>query len=269
MVEISFPMILILGLGWIVSIIILILTILLIKLTPAWTFLKANLGRKAVVFIKNRSGLGDFRAAKVTNYGCLSVEGHGIVVLSENSKTLDRKSKVPIFNSFSEFGATLSHHYEPTIENLRKKGYKIDNFEDLRHLIYLSTSEEYASAYLSRMKKEEDVEKTRKLIEAIKKEKIEIKPFKTYGINELGHMFPFNMSSVYMEEAITAETIIANKKDKRQMQMYVTFGIVALLVLVGAAIAYKMITGGGQPEVVVKVLETGVQQAVQNTSVSM
>ena len=97
-----------LGAGWIIALIILVLILFLHWKTPAMTIFRAFLGRKAIVWVKDRAGMSDFRTAKILNHGVLDVDKLGLVLMEETSKTIDKKSKVPVFRVFSEYAVSLS-----------------------------------------------------------------------------------------------------------------------------------------------------------------
>lgn len=265
-IPVTFAMFMTLGFGWIFMLILGVLTLGIFYFTPAWVFLKASIFRKAVVFLKQKSGLGRFVVGNMSSYGTIFIKGYGGIIQTEESKTFDRKSKVPFFTAFSEFAATLPNHYEPILNEMKKAGFKIKDFRDYSNLIRLSNDKKYADEWIEKLD-EDKVAEGKAIIAKLKSLKIQIKPLATYGVSELSKMFPYNYSPVYIDSLITEEV---NKQIKRyglQSQRWIMIGIAVMVMFIGAAIAWKMVQNGQNPTpTVVRVVETGVQTIAANTS---
>ena len=261
-----------LGFGWIIALIIIVMILFLHWKTPAMTFLRAFLGRKALVWVKDRAGMSDFRTAKILNHGVLDTKNLGLVLMEETSKTIDKKSKVPIFRVFSEYSVSLSDNYEAILTELRGMGFAVNSFSDYKNLIRLYNDKAYLEEYCKeKFNLETDKIKFRDKIKELKE--IKLKPYKTYNINELGYMFPFNVSPVYVDATITEEISRRTKKSAQNKQLMAGGAIFFVIVLVGLALAYKLASGGGtdpqEIKVVVDVVQSGMETAVNNASVIM
>lgn len=232
--------------------------IFILKFTPAMVFLRASLGRQGILFKKNKAGVGEFVCGKI-RHGLMHIKNGGAFILTENSKVMDKKSKTPVFTAFSEYAATIPYYYEETIDQLRKKGYKINDYRDYYNLVMLS-NREYAQDWLNSIKNEKKKIEARILIDKAKNEKIEIKPFFSIGLNELSYMFPNNLSPIYIDAITQEEVNMRMRKEEMSKKILIYIGLAALIALIGAAIAWKMIKSP-QPEVIVKMVQTGVETA--------
>jgi len=257
-----------LGAGWLIALIIFVLMLFMGWKTPAWTIFRAFLGRKAIVWVKDRAGMSDFRTAKILDHGVLEVDKLGLVLMEETSKTIDKKSKVPIFRVFSEYAVSLSDNYEAILKELREKGFAVNKFKDYEELIKLGSDDAYLSKYCKEnFNSELERINFKNKIKQIKE--IQLKPYKTYNINELGYMFPFNISPVYVDATITEEINRRTKKGLQQKKIMAGAFIIGVIILIGAAVAYKLATGGSQPQdvhVVIDLAKYGIQEATKNAS---
>jgi hypothetical protein len=268
-INISLGWVIFLAIGWLFVLIFIVFLAFLLKLTPAMTFLKASLGRKAVVFLKSRGAMGKFVLGRPTNYGTVNIQDYGPIRLTEDSRITEYKSKAAVYTCFSEFGATLPQDYEAIIQTMRKEGLKVNNFLDYEHYHMLATHKQYQEDYVNQFKNEELKKEAQELIKKVKELKIKVYPIKVYNISDLGNMFPYNINPVFIEGAIIEEV---NKKMRAMnvsRTMWITIAIVIMLILIGVGFGYKMLTGG-QQEVIIKTIQTGVETVKTNmTGLSM
>lgn len=270
-ISISLGWIVFLAIGWINVLICIVFLIFLVKLTPAMTFLKASMARKAVVFLKGRSGMGKFVLGRPTTYGTVNIKGHGPLMQTADSRVLEVKSKAAIYTAFTEFGATLPQDYEPIISEMKKGGFKINNFLDYNHYYMLASNQKYAEEYVGAFKKDDKKKEAEALIKKCKEFKINIYPVKSYNVHELGSMFPYNMNPVFIEGAIVEETTKRMNSARTSNQTMITAAIAIMLILVGIGFGYKMLTSGDDVpvEVIVRTVQTGVEAVKMNASLMM
>lgn len=92
--------------------------------TPALTFLKAKMSRSSVIYEINRAQGGRFLIGKHKSQGIAEVKDVGPFLLSENSHTIERKSRIALFFAFGEFAATLPVRWVYVLNKLREKAIK-------------------------------------------------------------------------------------------------------------------------------------------------
>jgi len=230
--------------GWLFFIILLVLYIFIMVKTPAWTFFIANLSGKPIIRAITPTGSGTFRRVKKIDAGCGDIP-EGTFKLMENSYTRDTKSKVPIFDAFTTHGTTVNKQFAAIVEELRLKGFVINNFKQYEQLVGIASNKEDGDKYINSFTKEEEKERAIKLVETLRdpKFRIDIKTFKSYRMHELSNMFPFNLSPTFIREKAIAynQRVVAKMGQKKD---WMVLGVVAMIVIIGAALAYKFISGG-------------------------
>ncbi len=215
---------------YIAAILILIL-VLVGFMTPAIVFLKAKFTRGSLIYTVNRGQMGQFLIAKTKFQGIADVPKVGPFIITENSHTIELKSKTPFYFAFGEFAATLPLEYATIVEQLREKGTKITNIEDLAKLVGLEF---------------DDTKKTWKATkEGALKDKDgyalseQITPYKTIQLHNLAYMFPFNITPALVESKIQhmigLKQAMFNKLTPQTVIMFV-------MVLMGAALAAMIVS---------------------------
>lgn len=256
-------------LGWVVATVTGLLAFAFLKVTPAKIFLKAWLKKKPIAWVRYRTGIGEFRIGDDSDPGSMDVKGIGTVMLTENSYVREKCSGAAVFDTFSEYGTTISKEYSPIIHELKEKGFKINNFEDYKALVQLTQDEDYAAKYVEGMPSDEEKEEARKKIAELKELKIEIKPYKTYRVHELAYMFPNNISPVYVDAKVTNAVNRRMMKMRMDQKMWIYIGFGALLIVLAIVIVFKVIKQP-EPQVIIKTIETGVvaaQTAASNMTI--
>lgn len=114
--------------------------------TPALIFLKAKLKKSSVIYLVNRAQGGRFLVAKHQSEGIADVKKVGPFIMTENSHTIEHKSRVGLFFAFGEFAATLPLKWVYVLNKVRQKaineGKPIVNIENLGEKIGLKFDEE-------------------------------------------------------------------------------------------------------------------------------
>lgn len=266
--SISFFPFLALCFGWIFFLISVIIAIVVIKMSHAWKFFKARFGKYAMIRVKDRSGVSDFVLAKKSGIveGTLELVKGGHISVDPGSKTVDRGTKVLMYDMFGEFASTIPPEYQAIITELKEKGYAINKFDDYRHLIMLASDEVYAEKFIGLQKTEEEKKAARDLQAKLKKDKVTILPYKQYNINELQHMFPFYMSPVYIDAISTAEANRKLKKAGDQLKVAMGWAIVFIMIVVGGAVAWNILGKADVCEPIVQVVRVGIENASQSGS---
>lgn len=178
--------------------------------TPAMPFIGAFLTGKSLVYSVGKDKVGYFKAMK-RQYGSGVVKKSGIYELTENSHTLEGKTKIPIYFAFEKFGATMKLEYPAIIQELRQQGYAISTIEDVQQLIQDI-----------KLGKRDQVQ-------------INIKPYKTYNITDLENMFPLNLSPEFIDAQVQGELA---KYSKLMKQTPLMLGMIAVLIVIAAVAIY-------------------------------
>lgn len=185
-----------------------LLLILVFIKTPAMPFLMASLLKKKIMYIIGKDKSGVFRTF-TSRFGSGVVKGEGLFNLTENSHTLEQKTKTPIYFSFRDCGATQDLVYPAMLQELREH-FNLNNVDDLQNLI-------------DTVKQGVD-----------KKFDISIQPYKTYSIADMENMFPFNLDPTFIDSQVQGELTRALKL-KNATPMIIT-GLVALFIAGGLAV---------------------------------
>lgn len=186
-----------------------VILFLVIFKTPALTFLKANFLRRPVMYIMGKDHLGIFKVFRPQNGGAI-IPGIGVFKLTENSHTLEYKTKTPIYLSFRDLSATLLPEFPAIIQEVREKGIIINNITDIESII---------EKIKTNIKKPFDVK---------------IESFKTYRFHDLENMFPFNLDPSFIDATVQCE-ISKGLKQIKNMPM-ITSTIFVLLIVAAVAI---------------------------------
>lgn len=230
--------------GWAMAVIFFLLFFACMKLTPAKAFIKAWFSKGCVFWVKNKAGIGQFKNGKMNKAGFVEIKGIGPVMITENSQVREDCSGRPVFDMFSEFGATISMEYGPIIQELREKGLIVNNYGDYEHYVKLSSEPKYIDSYLI-MHKDiiDDFPAARKDLVELKKRldgmKLELRLNKTYSFHQLAHMFPSNFTSIYVE-AQTEEAALQAKKQALRNINFTTVAMGVLIIVVALIIFLKV-----------------------------
>ena len=229
--------------GWIVAVIAGLLVVFIKMWTPGFTFLKAKLKKQQIVWAKDKSGIGRFLLGKITTPGTIDIKDIGPVMITEGSQVLDDNSKTMIFEVFAEYGTTTPREYSAIVQELREKGWTINTYQDYQHILKLVNDAEYRSEYLANLM-EKDREEMKERIEQLRREGVKLIPWKTYNTHTLQYMFPNNINPIYVQVKADALAQIKARRDKLKSALLISVGIAALLIFLGAAIAWRMVNSG-------------------------
>lgn len=180
--------------------------------TPAMTFISASIFKRNIMYLVGKDRSGEFKTFK-RKFGGAHIKKEGIYSLTENSHTLENKSKVPIYHAFRDMAATLDLQYPAIIQDIREKGIKITNIDDLTNLI-----ENIKKGVMSNIQ-------------------INVKPLKTFPLHDLQNMFPYNLDPTFIDAQVQGEL---NKFSKIMGAAPLAIGAI-LTLLVVAAIAVFII----------------------------
>ncbi len=231
---------------FVIAAILLVLLLLVGFFTPAIVFLKAKFQKASLIYSVNRGQVGKFLIASNKYQGIADVKGVGPYIVTENSNTLESKSKTSFYFAFGEFGATLPLEFAQIVQYLRDQNKKVSNITDLAEMAGM----EFDNKTKAWVKIPEDklTEEQRKKIEEID---IAIRPYKTINLSNLAYMFPFNITPALMESK--TQHMIGLKMsmfNKMNMQYVLMFIMILMGVTLAAVIAFKFLKSGDTTGVV-------------------
>jgi len=226
-----------------------IMLVFIIWKTPALIFLKASLLKSPIMYIIGKDHMGVFKTFRPKN-GAGSIKGVGLFHLTENSHTLEAGAKIPIYFAFRDLAATLLPEYPAIVQEIREKGFLVNNLEDIED-------------YIKRIK-----------AGTLDNYPIKIQPYKTYKFHDLANMFPFNLDPTFIESTVQCEVA----KFTRMMKMGpLAIGTIVVIILVIALAvfiierAYKGNIGIGECKELCQaggqVVKTAVTSAVNTAAV--
>jgi len=185
-----------------------LMMVFLLWKTPAIPFLGAFLTKNPLIYLMGKDKLGEFRLLK-RKHGSAVVRKVGIFNMTENSHTLEAKTKTPLYFAFRDFASTLQLDYPSILQELKERGYKLTNIDDVTNLI-------------KSMKGSDMVVD------------VNIKPFKTYKLHDLDNMFPYNLDPTFIDAQVQGEL---NKFSKlTRATPTIIGGLVVLILVVGLAV---------------------------------
>lgn len=192
-----------------------VLLFLIIFKTPAMTFLMANFLKRPVMYIMGKDHLGIFKHFK-PNKGSATISGVGIFKLTENSHTLEYKTKTPIYLAFRDLGATLLPEFPAIIQEVRGQGKILNTIEDIEKLI-VDIKGGFAKPF-----------------------DVKTESFKTYRFHDLENMFPFNLDPSFIDATVQYEIT----KGLKQMKSAPMVMMTVVILIVVAAVAVFIIQMG-------------------------
>lgn len=148
--------------------------------TPLLTFAKAVLSGNPLFIMLSNTGFYNLKIGKKPKFQASYIKKIGPVFLSPNSGLIERGSKIQTFFIFGEMGATIPPEYPAILETAREKGLKVRNFDDYKDI---AENEELP---------------------------INIPLYKTFKVNGLKDMFPYDMSSAFLDSIIESEKQAGN-----------------------------------------------------------
>ena len=208
--------------------------------TPALVFLKAKFKKASLVYSVNRGQIGKFLIASNKFQGIADCKGVGHYIITENSNTLESKSKTPFYFAFGEFAATLPLEFAQIIQYLRDKDKKVSNITDLAEMAGMKFNETKKS--WEKIPEDKLTEEQKQKIEDIE---IAIQPYKTINLSNLAYMFPFNITPALMESK--TQHMIGLKMsmfNKMNMQYVLMFIMILMGVTLASVIAFKFLKSG-------------------------
>lgn len=203
-------------------------------MTPAMIFLKAKIKKLSLIYSVNRGQVGKFLIASGKFQGIADVKGVGPFIITENSHTIEQKTKIPFYFAFGEFAATLPLTYASLIQGLRDRGEKVVNIDDLAELSGMEFDD--------KKKVWKGKDKSQKQIDYLTEE---IKPYKTIKLHEMAFMFPFNITPALVESKI--QHMIGLKQamfNKMTPQFVMMFIMIMMGATLAAVIAFKFLQSG-------------------------
>lgn len=124
---------------------VIIILFLIAFFTPALIFLKAKLSKSSVIYLVNRAQQGRFVVGKHYAEGITEAKKVGPFIMTENSHTIELKSRTALFLAFGEFAATLPLKWVYVLNKLRERALKekkpITNVDDIAKKIGLKFDE--------------------------------------------------------------------------------------------------------------------------------
>lgn len=177
--------------------------------TPAMTFLSASMFGKRVMYIIGKDHIGQWATFKVV-HGAAKLGKHGIYNVTENSHTLDAKSKIPIYFAFRDMAATMFPEYPAFVQEVRETGVLLNNLDDCDRLlaeIYKGLSGDFP---------------------------VNVRSFKTYRFHDLANMYPYNLDPSFIDATVQSEISKGLKTIK--MTPAIVTGVAILIIV--AAVAF-------------------------------
>ena len=225
---------------FVIAALLLVMLLLVGFFTPALIFLKAKFKKASLVYSVDRGHVGKFLVASNKFQGIADCKGVGPYIITENSNTLESKSKTPFFFAFGEFAATLPLEFAQIVQYLRDTGKRVSNISDLAEMAGLKFNE--TSKAWEKIPEDKLTEEQKKKIDDIK---VAIEPYKTINLSNLAYMFPFNITPALMESK--TQHMIGLKMsmfNKMNMQYVLMFIMVLMGVTLAAVIAFKFLQSG-------------------------
>lgn len=205
--------------------------------TPAMIFLKAKFKKASLIYSVNRGQIGEFLIATGKFQGIADVKKVGPYIITENSHTLEKKSKIPFYFAFGEFASTLPLSFAALVQNLREDGRKITNVTDLAKLAGLEFDNQ---TKVWKATNEKDL--TEKQKETINEE---IRPYQTIKLHDLAYMFPFNITPALVESKIQHMLGLKQQMFNKMTPQFVMMFIMILMgATLAAVIAFKFLQTG-------------------------
>lgn len=226
---------------FVIAALLLVILLLVGFFTPALIFLKAKFKKgAALVYSVNRGQVGKFLVASNKFQGIADCKGVGPYIITENSNTLESKSKTPFYFAFGEFAATLPLEFAQIIQYLRDTGKKVSNITDLAEMAGMKFNE--TNKAWEKIPEDKLTAEQKQKIEDIE---IAIQPYKTINLSNLAYMFPFNITPALMESK--TQHMIGLKMsmfNKMNMQYVLMFIMILMGVTLAAVIAFKFLQSG-------------------------
>ncbi len=225
---------------FVIAALLLVIILLVGFFTPALIFLKAKFQKASLVYSVNRGQVGKFLVASNKFQGIADCKGVGPYIITENSNTLESKSKTPFYFAFGEFAATLPLEFAQIVQYLRDEGKKVSNISDLAAMAGMEFD-----ATDKAWKKIPDGKLTEEQKKKIEDLEVAIQPYKTINLSNLAYMFPFNITPALMESK--TQHMIGLKMsmfNKMNMQYVLMFIMILMGVTLAAVIAFKFLKSG-------------------------
>ena len=205
--------------------------------TPAMIFLKAKFKKASLIYSVNRGQIGEFLIASGKFQGIADVKKVGPYIITENSHTLEKKSKIPFYFAFAEFASTLPLNFASLVQKLRERGLKITNVSDLAKLAGLKFDNETKV-----WKSIDEKDFTQKQEDIINEE---ITPYQTIKLHDLAYMFPFNITPALVESKIQHMLGLKQQMFNKMTPQFVMMFIMILMgATLAAVIAFKFLQTG-------------------------
>lgn len=240
---------------FIVAGLLLLILFLTAFMTPALIFLKAKLTKADIIYSVNRGQGGRFLIAQTKFQGIADVKGVGPFIISENSHTVEKKSKMQMYFAFGEFAATLPIEFAQVVQYLRDTKHKINHIEDLADIIGMKF--DIVKKTWDKIPEDKLTEDQKKKIDELE---VEITPYKTIKIHEMANMFPFNITPALVESK--TQHMIALKMsmfNKMTPQLVMMFIMILMGSTLAAVIAFKFLQSGdvsSAPTIIERVVQT-------------
>lgn len=262
-VMFTLPEVIGLSIGWIFTLFLGFILVLVFKFTPARVFLVGWMRKMPVFAVLYKHGVGEYMVGKPSDSGSAEIRKLGPVKMTEGSHFLEQKSKVPVFTLFAEFAYTLQKEYPAVIQELKEMGFRINNFEDYYHLTKLASDKSYQKEILDSIQDTDEKQMMMGKIQALEGLDIVIKPHKTYQLHNLGMMFPNNISPDFVRAKVINAVTRKVKQLGTQKQLLITGAIAFFIIVIGAIMLFKFFK---TPEVnaVCQCGYAGIKSAAQN-----
>jgi hypothetical protein len=203
--------------GWLAAISIpSIFLIIFILTTPAWSFFVARMKKKIILIHPRQNRYAEIIAAD--RYGNLAyVKNHGYYLLDPKHVYIEPKTKLPVAIIYGNIGITIDPRAAEVVDVMNQFG--ISNYEALKELIERHKKEEKPTAI------------------TIWGESV--------GLEEIENYFASTERSDFIEAEIQRRTAAQVIQKLRTPENWFKWAIILVIIMIGAAIAYVMITSGG------------------------
>lgn len=232
--------------------------------TPAFTFLKASLGKKLLLAIPNENRFWDFMIAKPSG-GLGYVKKKGYYVIDSKDVFIEHGSKIPIALCYGIYGMTIAPGSTKYAEQLERKGIK--NYKSL--MAFMKLKQDQFQEFIKALGTLDDKTKQKKINDWLDKNWTLNILGETCSFDKVIDYFNRNEHADYTEAEIqrrNATTILARlpKGPGDVLKWIIAVGV--LLILVAFAFAIIQQGGGQQVSAVASTVGRVITPVIQNNT---
>jgi hypothetical protein len=239
-----------------VSIFINLMLIVVIAMTPAWTFFIARIMRKPVIITHSQDNMSEIKAGSRIIADWSTVPKLGPFHLPKGSGTWEPKAKVRLYNVLTTQSEAQNLLKAALMDAARQEGHKLFGWKDMEMVFRALKDDEWVKSTYQYMhqKRPAKANDFKSWVKKVRGDSLLVLNHTAYKFNELYNMFPNNFNPVNVE---TSNQLAVARANKGNFTMTIVWFTGIFLILLGAAIAYMMIKNGTPPQIIVKMAENG------------